>query len=135
MYNIRNVGSVIFVETAKNSSSGSSSRVEGGGGGEKHEIYAAEFGGHLFYDLFLQGRGGGHGPSAPPGSATELKCVSNFYGYRSSLSRPTDGASSESRPQQTNVALALALASDETPRLTLTVLERVKLYGWGIVYI
>ena len=46
-------------------SSGSSSRVEGGGGAEKHEIYAAKFGGHLFYDLFLQGRGG-HGPLGPP---------------------------------------------------------------------
>ena len=29
----------------------------GRGGGEKHEIYVATFGGHLFYDLFLQGRG------------------------------------------------------------------------------
>ena len=35
-------------------SSGSSGRVRGG---EKHEIYAAAFGGHLFYDLFSQGRG------------------------------------------------------------------------------
>ena len=39
--------------------SGSSGRVGGGGegrraGGEKHEIYAAVFGGHLFYELFLQ---------------------------------------------------------------------------------
>ena len=48
-------------------SSGSSGRVRGGG--EKHEIYAAAFGGHLFYDLFSQGRGG-HSPLAPPGSAT-----------------------------------------------------------------
>ena len=24
---------------------------------KKHEIYAAAFGGHLFYDLFLQGQG------------------------------------------------------------------------------
>ena len=31
----------------------------GGGGGEKHEIYVATFGGHLVYDLFSQGRGGG----------------------------------------------------------------------------
>ena len=45
------------------SSSGSSSRVRGA---EKHEIYAAAFGSHLFYDLFSQGQGG-HGP---PGSAT-----------------------------------------------------------------
>ena len=50
-----------------NISSGSSGRVEvGRGGAEKHEIYAAEFGGHLFYDLFLQGRGGaGHAPPDP----------------------------------------------------------------------
>ena len=37
-------------------------------------IYAAKFGGHLFYDLFLQGPGGGgggHGPLGPPGFATE----------------------------------------------------------------
>ena len=27
----------------------------GKGGGEKYEIYAAAFGGHLFYDLFSQG--------------------------------------------------------------------------------
>ena len=50
-------------------SSGSSDWVRGGA--EKHEIYAATFGGHLFYDLFLQGRGG-HGPLGPPGSATVL---------------------------------------------------------------
>ena len=43
----------------------------GKGGAEKHEIYAATFGGHLFYDLFLQGRGGAMAPLAPPGSATE----------------------------------------------------------------
>ena len=41
------------------------------GGGKKHEIYMAAFGGHLFYDLFVQGWGG-HGPlGTPPGSATE----------------------------------------------------------------
>ena len=35
---------------------GSSSRFSGRlAGGKKHEIYAAPFGGHLFYDLFLQG--------------------------------------------------------------------------------
>ena len=33
-------------------------------GGEKHEIYAAAFGGHLFYDLILQGWGTTMGPSA-----------------------------------------------------------------------
>ena len=35
------------------------------GRGEKHEIYAATFGGHLFYDLFLHGRGGDMAPSGP----------------------------------------------------------------------
>ena len=43
-----------------NGSSGSRGRL--GGGGKKHEIYAAKFDGHLFYDL---------APSASPGSATE----------------------------------------------------------------
>ena len=51
-------------------SSGSSGRVRGGGP-SKHEIYAAAFGGHLFYDLFSQGQGG-HGPLGPPGSATAV---------------------------------------------------------------
>ena len=55
------------------SSSGSNGRVRGA---KKHEIYAASFGGHLFYDLFLQGWGGGSmAPLASPGSATEKKCV------------------------------------------------------------
>ena len=40
---------------------GSSGRV---GGAKKHEIYVAAFGGHLFYDLFVQGWGGG-GPWPP----------------------------------------------------------------------
>ena len=43
-------------------SSGSSGRVRGA---EKHEIYAATFGDHPFYDLFSQGQGG-HGPLGPP---------------------------------------------------------------------
>ena len=43
-------------------SSGSSGR--GLEGGKKHEIYAAEFEGHLFYDLLLQD----HPP--PPGAAS-----------------------------------------------------------------
>ena len=59
--------SVLTTQTGL-TSSGSSSRVEEGG--EKHEIYAAEFGGHLFYDLFLQGRGGGMALAPPPESAT-----------------------------------------------------------------
>ena len=45
-----------------------SSRV---GGAKKHEIYGAAFGGHLFYDLFLQGWGGAWPRRHPPGSATE----------------------------------------------------------------
>ena len=45
-------------------SSGSSGWVRGG---EKHEIYVAAYGGHLFCDLFSQGRGGrAIAPSAPP---------------------------------------------------------------------
>ena len=36
-----------------------------GGGGKKHEIYVVAFGGHLFYDLFLQGKEG-HDPLGPP---------------------------------------------------------------------
>ena len=41
-----------------------------GGGGKNHEIYAAAFSGHPFYDLFLQGRGPWP-PCPSPGSATE----------------------------------------------------------------
>ena len=46
-------------------SSGSSRRLRGA---ERHEIYAAAFGGHLFYDIFLQGqgRGGDMAPLAHP---------------------------------------------------------------------
>ena len=44
-------------------SSGSSGRV---GGAEKHEIYAAAFGSHLFYELFSQGQGGPWPPRPPP---------------------------------------------------------------------
>ena len=47
-----------------------------GGGGEKHEIFAAAFGGHFLYDLFLQGWG--HAPPLPPpphGSATDASRV------------------------------------------------------------
>ena len=53
------ISSVIFA------TNGSSIRVRGA---EKHEIYAATFGGHLLYDLFLQGRGAWL--PRPPGSAT-----------------------------------------------------------------
>ena len=42
--------------------SGSSGRVKGD---EKHEIYVAAFGGHLFYELFSQGRGT-MAPAPPP---------------------------------------------------------------------
>ena len=44
-------------------SSGSRGRVRGGA--EKHEIYVAAFGSHLFYDLFLQGQGGPWPPRPP----------------------------------------------------------------------
>ena len=53
-----------------NFSIGSSGWV--GEGGKKHEIYLAAFGGYLFYDLFLQGWGGGAWPLGPPGSPTEF---------------------------------------------------------------
>ena len=44
-----------------------------GRGGKKHEIYVAAFGGHLFYDLFVQGWGRGHGSLGTlPGSATVM---------------------------------------------------------------
>ena len=47
-----------------------------GEGAKKHEIYVATFGGHLFYDLFLQGwgEGGAWPPRHPPGSATGHLC-------------------------------------------------------------
>ena len=53
-----------------------SSASNGWVGGEKHEIYAAAFSGHLFYNLFFTGPGGGGmAPSVLPGSATyQLKC-------------------------------------------------------------
>ena len=35
-----------------------------------HEIYVAEFGGHLFRTYFYRARGGGAWPPRPPGSAT-----------------------------------------------------------------
>ena len=45
------------------------------GGAKKHEVYVAAFGDHLFYDLFLQGWGGGTWPPRhPPGSATGHLC-------------------------------------------------------------
>ena len=47
----------------------------GRGGGERNEIYEAAFGGHLFYDLFLYGGAGGHGPIGSPGFATELTLI------------------------------------------------------------
>ena len=56
-------------------SSGSSGQVRGA---EKHEIYAAAFGSHLFYDLFSQGWGGGHAPLAPSGSTTVALQLETF---------------------------------------------------------
>ena len=53
---------------------GSSSKSSGwvGEGPRNMKIYATAFGGHLFYDLFLQCRGGeeGHGPLPLLGFAT-----------------------------------------------------------------
>ena len=57
--------------------SGSSGRVKGEGG-KKHEIYAGAFGGHLFYDLFSQGRGRVW-PPRPPGSATVVSVNNNQH--------------------------------------------------------
>ena len=37
----------------------------GYGGGEKHEIYAAAFGGHLFMTYFYRARGGPWPPRPP----------------------------------------------------------------------
>ena len=72
---LQNVCGYIF-----SNSSGSSDRVRGGG--RKHEIYAAAFGGHLFYDLFSQGRGRGMAPSPPSGSVTVKRTVS-FASFQS----------------------------------------------------
>ena len=60
-------------------SSGSSGRV----GGEKHEIYAAAFDSHLFYDLFLQGRGGARpcpSPTPDPPPRTKTASVTSEWG-------------------------------------------------------
>ena len=40
--------------------------------GKKHEIYMAAFGGHLFYDLFVQGWGAMAPSVPPPGFATDM---------------------------------------------------------------
>ena len=52
----------IWTETGADPNIGFSGRV---GGGEKHEIYLAAFGGHLFYDLFVQGWEGPWPPRHP----------------------------------------------------------------------
>ena len=52
-----------YILNGQMDSIGSSGRIEGG---KKHEIYVAAFGGHLFYDLFVQGWRGAMAPSAPP---------------------------------------------------------------------
>ena len=47
--------------------------------GEKHENYVAAFGGHLFCDLFLQGRWeGGHGPLAPRSATVIFPLLSSL---------------------------------------------------------
>ena len=50
------------MKNSPSGSSGSSGRVRGG---EKHEIYAAAFGGHLLMTYFHRAGGGGAGPLAP----------------------------------------------------------------------
>ena len=46
---------------------------------EKHEIYVVEFGGHIFYDLFLQNRGGGaSAPMDPLPAMTPLPMCMSF---------------------------------------------------------
>ena len=52
-----------------------------GGGGKKHEIYVAVFGGHLFYDLFVQSWGG-HGPLGTPRGPLLWLVPGFFWGGR-----------------------------------------------------
>ena len=57
---------------------------QGRGGAEKHEIYAAAFGGHHFYDLFWQDwEWGRHGPLPDPLLVPEypfmLACLMNYF--------------------------------------------------------
>ena len=52
--------------------------VAGFGGGNKHEIYAAAYGSHLFYDLFSQSLGG-MVPLAPSDPLLPFSNVSHFY--------------------------------------------------------
>ena len=49
-----------------NSSPGTYSNSGSSRQAEKHEIYTVTFGGHHFYDLFLQGGGGPWPPRHPP---------------------------------------------------------------------
>ena len=51
-----------------------------GGGGKKHEIYAAAFGGHLFYDLSVADlRGGARDARAPgPNSFNFMQFLGKF---------------------------------------------------------
>ena len=62
--------------------------VAGFEGGNKHEIYAAAYGSHLFYDLFSQSRGGAWSPWPPRVCycpfqmfvfhCEDITCISNF---------------------------------------------------------
>ena len=61
-----------------NSSPGTYSNSGSSRQAEKHEIYTVAFGGHHFYDLFLQDRG--DMAPLPPGSATVLHTVGKNTG-------------------------------------------------------
>ena len=69
---------IFRIRQSSSYSSGSSGRVRGEGA-EKHEIYVAAFGSHLFYHLFSQSRGGAW---PPPGSATVVSCdIPTYLGF------------------------------------------------------
>ena len=68
----------ICVDNSVDAVAGSSGRVRGA---EKHEIYVAAFGGHLFYDLFLA-------PSAPPPGVRYCDAAPQTYHPSTSLNQP-----------------------------------------------
>ena len=68
---------------------------------EKHEIYAAVFGGHLFNDLFLQGRGMVRLLPSPPGSATDHGSPSKIYLRSKGLFTPSESKRESDKDQRT----------------------------------
>ena len=99
-------------------SSGSSGRVRGGA--EKHEIYAAAFGGHLFYDLFLQGQGGPWPPWPP---LDPLLLTRSYLVYSSLLTALLINTSSSRKLEDSLAACSsfvheFSLDSDATLRST-----------------